>query len=330
MPVIPPIGIDGAGASYRLNSDAVAVEVAKSLRAVKLVYLNTEGGVCDPKGVVRQMTVQEAENFLKKHRGDMTPEATTKLTHAVRAAKEGVERIHIIDGREQEGLLGEVFSNEGIGTLVYANEYQAIRAAQKKDVRAVHSLIQQGVQNDELVKRTRSELEKIIGDYFVFEVDRNPVACVALHMYPDQNMAEVASVFVDERYENQGIGTKLIRYAEEEARRRGLAKIFCAVHAGNRLLRAERLRARQPRRPPATASREIRTARPQIAGVGQAFGVGFQGLKPHFRAGVSSAGRPVGVRTVEFLLDVQRRGPAAADKSGVSTPGSLDARVVII
>ena len=61
----------------------------------------------------------------------------TKLTHAVRAGKEGVERVHIIDGREQEGLLGEVFSNEGIGTLVHANEYQAIRPAQKKDVRAV-------------------------------------------------------------------------------------------------------------------------------------------------------------------------------------------------
>src|SRR5215207_9150944 len=204
VPVIPPIGVDGAGASYRLNSDAVAVEVAKSLRAVKLVYLNTEGGLRDMKAdVIRQLTVQEADAFLKKHRAEMTPEAVTKLTHAVRAAKEGVERIHIIDGREQEGLLGEVFSNEGIGTLIHANEYQAIRAAQKKDVRAVHGLIQQGVEADELVKRTRSELEKIIGEYFVFEVDRNPVACAALHMYPEQNMAELASVFVDARCENQ-------------------------------------------------------------------------------------------------------------------------------
>jgi amino-acid N-acetyltransferase len=227
VPVIPPIGIDGTGASYRLNSDAVAVEVAKSLRAVKLVYLNTEGGIRDPRGVVRQMTVQEADNFLKKYRPEMSPEATTKLAHAIRAAKEGVERIHIIDGREQEGLLGEVFSNEGIGTLIYANEYQAIRAAQKKDVRAVHGLIQQGVQNDELVKRTRAELEKIINDYFVFEVDRNPVACVALHVYPDQNMAELASVFVDARYENQGIGAKLVHFAEDEARKRGIAKMFC-------------------------------------------------------------------------------------------------------
>ena len=101
-------------------------------------------------------------------------------------------------------MLGEVFSNEGIGTLVYANEYQAIRPAQKKDVRAVHGLIQQGVQNDELVRRTRAEIEKIIGDYFVFEVDRNPVACVALHTYPEQNMAELASVFVDDAVREPG------------------------------------------------------------------------------------------------------------------------------
>lgn len=226
IPVVPPIGIDGTGNSFRLNSDAVAVELAKALRAVKLVYLNTEGGVRGPRGVVRQMTVQEAEAFLKRHKPDLSPESVTKLTHAVRAGKEGIERVHIIDGREQEGLLGEVFSNEGIGTLIYANEYQAIRQAQKKDVRAVYTLIQQGVQNDELVKRTRSELEKIISDYYVFEVDRNPVACCALHVYPEQNMAELASVFVDSRYENQGIGGRLIQYAENVARARGIARLF--------------------------------------------------------------------------------------------------------
>ncbi|AWM41798.1 Amino-acid acetyltransferase [Gemmata obscuriglobus] len=228
VPVIPPIGIDGAGASYRLNSDAVAVELAKSLKAVKLVYLNTEGGVRDARGaVIRQMTAQEADAVLKKSRAELPPGAVTKLTAAVRACKEGVERVHIIDGREQEGLLGEVFSNEGIGTLIHANEYQAIRQAQKKDVRAVFGLIQQGVQNDELLKRSRAELEKIIGDYFVFEVDRNPVACAALHTYPEENMAELASVFVADRYGNQGIGAKLIQFTEGAARRRGIAKLFC-------------------------------------------------------------------------------------------------------
>jgi len=227
IPVIPPLGCDGVGNPYRLNSDAVAVEVAKTLRAVKLIYLTTDAGIRGPRGVVRQMTVEEAETFLKRHRADLTPETVTKLTHAVRAGKEGVERIHIIDGREQEGLLGEVFSNEGIGTLVYANEYQSIRPAQKKDVRAVFHLIQQGVQTDELVKRTRADLEKQIGDFFVFEVDRNPVACAALHLYPEQGKAELASVYVDDRYANQGIGAKLIHYAEGLARSKGLGELFC-------------------------------------------------------------------------------------------------------
>ena len=121
-------------------------------------------------------------------------------------------------------MLGEVFSNEGIGTLIHANEYQAIRPAQKKDVRAVHGLIQQGIETDELVRRTRSELEKIIGEYFVFEVDRNPIACAALHYYAEQNVGELASVMVDPRYENQGIGGKLITYVESVARGRGIGR----------------------------------------------------------------------------------------------------------
>lgn len=227
IPVVPPVGCDGAGNSYRLNSDSVAVEVAKALRAIKLVYLTTEGGVRGPRGVVRQMTVEEAGAFLKKNRADLSPGSVTKLGHAVRAGMEGVERIHIIDGREQEGLLGEVFSNEGIGTLVYANEYQSIRPAQKKDIRAVFNLIQQGVRSEELVKRTRMDLEKQIADFFVFEVDRNPVACAALISYPDENKAELASVYVDDRYANQGIGVKLIHYAENQARARGFRELFC-------------------------------------------------------------------------------------------------------
>ena len=149
------------------------------------------------------------------------------MAHAVRAGQEGVERVHIIDGREQEGLLGEVFSNEGIGTLIYTNEYQAIRPAQKKDVRAVFGLIQRGVKADELVKRTRADVERQIGDYFVFEVDRNPVGCAALHLYPEENKAELASVYVDPRYENQGIGKRLIQYAEGSARSRGVGMLFC-------------------------------------------------------------------------------------------------------
>src|SRR5262249_31414992 len=149
------------------------------------------------------------------------------LEYAVRAARGGVPRVHIIDGRVEEGLLAEVFSNEGIGTLIHANEYQAIRRAQKRDVRAIFQLIQASVANDELVRRSRGEIERHIDDFFVFEVDRNPVACAAVHLFLEEKKAELACVCVDTRYENQGIGGKLMQYAEDRARSLGVAVLFC-------------------------------------------------------------------------------------------------------
>jgi amino-acid N-acetyltransferase len=145
----------------------------------------------------------------------------------MRATKGGVPRVHIIDGREQQGLLAEVFSYQGIGTLVYANEYQSIRPALKKDVRAIYDLTQQGVKNDELLQRSRAEIERQVSDYYVFEVDRSPVACIALHCYPDTQQAELANLFVAPRFENQGIGLKLVQYIEGVARALGAEQLFC-------------------------------------------------------------------------------------------------------
>jgi amino-acid N-acetyltransferase len=235
VPVIPPVGCDGEGNSYRLNSDSVAVEVARALQAVKLIYLTTFEGVRvrgeaelnSQAGLLRQLSVEEADDFLKHRRGDVPGPMLSKLEQGVRAARGGVERVHIIDGRVEEGLLAEVFSNEGIGTLVHANEYQAIRKAHKKDARTIFNLIQASMETDELARRTRADIERQIDDFFVFEVDRNPVACAALHPFPAENKAELACVCVDARYENQGIGGKLMQYAESVARGRGVAELFC-------------------------------------------------------------------------------------------------------
>ena len=228
VPVIPPIGYDGEGHCFRLNSDAVAVEVAKAIQAVKLIYLAAHKPPRHNGRTLRTLTTDEAAAILKKNRGDLQPlEAVSKLDNAVRASKAGVPRVHVIDGTTPEGLLTEVFSNEGVGTLVHANEYQAIRKAQKKDLRAVFGLIQSGVEADELLKRTRAEVERTIDDFFVFEVDKNPVACGALHDYPADKKAELACVYVDNRHENRGIGAKLIRYAEEQARAQGFEYLYC-------------------------------------------------------------------------------------------------------
>src|SRR6476469_4147139 len=135
----------------------------------------------------------------------------SKAIHAVIACKAGIQRVHIISGREDEGLLAEVFSNEGIGTLIYANEYEQIRPAKKKDIRAIQMLTKKAMETEELVKRTRADIEKNLADYFIFEIDKNPIACVALHVYPAQNLGELASLYVSSSHENQGIGRKLIQ-----------------------------------------------------------------------------------------------------------------------
>jgi len=232
VPVIPPLGSDGEGATYRLNSDAVAVDVANALQAVKLIYLTTMPGIKlrrpdQSETLIRQLTVDEADVLLKKNRTDLVGSSLSKLTSAVKALRGGVPRVHIIDGTVEEGLLAEVFSNEGIGTLVHNNEYQAIRKAQKKDARGIHHLIKQSVENEELLPRTLAEIERQIDHYYVFEVDGNLAACIALHPFLDQNQAEMACVCVSAKHENQGIGGRLMQFIEEQARLAGAKELFC-------------------------------------------------------------------------------------------------------
>jgi amino-acid N-acetyltransferase len=237
VPVIPPLGCDGEGRTYRLNSDAVAVEVAKAVNAAKLIYLTISDGVRvrhastadgeSEEELLRHISVEDADAILKRRRNEVSLATLSKLESAVKATRGGVPRVHIIDGRVEEGLLAEVFSNEGIGTLIHANEYQAVRRAQKKDARAIFAMIQPSMEADELMYRTRAQIERQIEDYYVFEIDRYPVACAALHFYPDGPRAELACVCVDPKHENQGIGLTLMQFAENQARIRGAVELFC-------------------------------------------------------------------------------------------------------
>lgn len=224
VPVIPPLGFDGDGKTYRVNSDAVAVAVADALKAIKLIFITTSDGLMYQGQLIRQMPVADLNALLAKP--GFPPETLSKARHAALACQAGVQRVHVINGKVDEGLLAEVFSNEGIGTLIYANEYQQIRPAKKKDVRSIQMLTKNSVNNEELVKRTRAMIEKQIGDYFIFEIDKNPVACVALHVYPEQNAGELACLYVSPSHENQGIGKKLIQFVENKAREAGLSELL--------------------------------------------------------------------------------------------------------
>jgi amino-acid N-acetyltransferase len=172
------------------------------------------------------MPIADLESVLSLQKENIPKDALSKAIHAAQACKAGIPRVHVINGSLEEGLLAEVFTNEGVGTLIYGNEFQQIRRAMKKDVRSIQNLTKQSVVSEELVKRTRSTIEKQLADYYIFEIDKNPVACVALHVYPEQSKGELACLYVSPAHENQGIGKKLLQYVENRARESGLTELI--------------------------------------------------------------------------------------------------------
>jgi amino-acid N-acetyltransferase len=227
IPVIPPLGCDGTGHTYRLNSDAVAVEVARALGAVKLMFIGTINGLEFEGKLINQVAVKDLEGMVKNASANVQPATMSKAQHALRACQGGVPRVHVVNGQVDEGLLAEVFSNEGVGTLIYADDYQAVRKAMRKDIRHIVTLINPSIQGDQLVKRTRGSIEKHIHEYYVFEIDNHIVGVIALHPYPDQKKAELASLTIQSGHEHRGIGTKLALFVENLAREQGCEKIFC-------------------------------------------------------------------------------------------------------
>lgn len=226
LPVVPPLGFDGEGRTYRVNSDAIAVALGDALKAIKILYVTTQDGLAYRGKLIRQMLASELTALLQKDRDGFAPELLPKARFAAAACQAGVQRVHILNGRVDEGLLAEVFSNEGIGTLIYANEYTAIRRALKKDVRAILAITRPSMASAELLKRTRVEMERQIGDYYLYEIDKNPVGVIALHLWPELKQAELAFLFVSPSHENQGIGRKLIQFVEARAREAGIEELI--------------------------------------------------------------------------------------------------------
>jgi amino-acid N-acetyltransferase len=226
VPVVSPIGFSTDGKAYRANSDSVAVAVAQALKAVKLIFVTQHDGLRYNGQLIRHMVVTELQKLLQPGGAGFQPGMVSKARQTAAACAAGVPRVHIVNGREDEALLAEVFSNEGIGTLIYANEYEQIRPARKKDIRAIQQLTRKAVEAEELLRRTRTEMERNVADYYIFEIDKNPVACVALHVYPEQQAGELASLFVDPAHENQGIGRKLMHFVEDKALEMGLSELI--------------------------------------------------------------------------------------------------------
>jgi acetylglutamate kinase len=121
IPVIAPIGVGGAGEAYNINADLVAGKLAETLRAEKLVLMTNTAGVLDKHGnLLTGLTASEIDRLFADGtiHGGMLP----KIGSALDAVKNGVKSSHIIDGRVEHALLLEVLTNEGVGTMIRADE----------------------------------------------------------------------------------------------------------------------------------------------------------------------------------------------------------------
>ena len=121
IPVISPIGISDDGTSLNLNADTAAGEVASAINAEKLIILTDVPGVLkdpsDPDSLLNEIHISEVPELIEK--GIITGGMIPKIETCVRAIENGVKSCHIIDGRKKHSLLLEIFTTNGIGTMIY-------------------------------------------------------------------------------------------------------------------------------------------------------------------------------------------------------------------
>ncbi|HUI92583.1 MAG TPA: amino-acid N-acetyltransferase [Chitinivibrionales bacterium] len=236
VPIFPNIGWNAQGKPYNISSNELAFTISTELKAAKLFFVTETGGIHTkgftvPKsvyvssdGVISQFTLAEAEQFVSTNEPSAKPEYEL-VSLACRACKSGVARVHIIDGHLEGMLLKEIFSNRGLGTMIYANQHENIRAMNHADVPEVLQLMAPYIAKGTLIQRTASDLEERLADYAVYEVDGTVHACGALHVYPG-HQAEIAGIAVDELYESLGIGMKMVSYLVEKAHGLKLKQVF--------------------------------------------------------------------------------------------------------
>ncbi|MAS91907.1 MAG: amino-acid N-acetyltransferase [Verrucomicrobiales bacterium] len=225
LPVVPPLGFDADGQILRVNSDAVSREVATALGATKILFVSEDEPLPHIKNRERQFSSDDALAFLEAN-ADLPSGFRSKLKHAADATRDGVPRVHVVGSQNNDALLAELFSNEGVGVMVYADAYQKVRPATKTDVDELHLLIHRAVEDEQLIPRTRVEILSSIDDYIVLEIDENIVGCVALHPFPDEGKAELACLFVKRGHTGQGYGSVLVEAAGRRATEIGAKELF--------------------------------------------------------------------------------------------------------
>ena len=201
--------------------DDSVVNFAKGIGVAKIITLLEETILIDGQ-TAHAIRAAEAESLVAR-----TDEVgAVLLRSAAKACLAGVPRVHVLNGRRQGVLVDELFSNEGVGTMVHADSYRLIRPLREEDIPELLGMIGRSVRRTKLVERTYEDIQSKIGDFHVMAIDDHVVGCVALHAYEAEACAEVACLYVKQAHERRGYGIELVRHAESIAKNKGIPRVF--------------------------------------------------------------------------------------------------------
>lgn len=224
--LLSPIGYSPTGEAFNLSAEDVATAAAAQLRADKLVFLVDGKGVTDGrKRLLRELTPDAAERLLGGQRR-LPDELARTLRSAVAACRGGVSRVHLIDRHLDGALLLELFTRDGIGTLVTSESFEDIRQASIEDVGGILELIAPLEQEGTLVRRSREWLEMEIDHFAVVERDGTVIGCAALYPFPEESVGELACMAVHPDYRREGRADALLRYVTRKAQAAAIERLF--------------------------------------------------------------------------------------------------------
>lgn len=227
--LLPPLGYSVTGDVFNVTANELASACAIELKADKLVFLVDELPMSGPTEVLRQASVSKLEQLMEISTDNNSTctgnafksELDSIIPQAIDAVRHGVQRVHLLLNEDRNALLSELFTRDGSGTLITANQWEHIRAATINDVGGIIELIEPLQANGTLVSRSREQLELDIENFVVSERDGTVVACAA--MYPDDQTGEVeiACIATHPAYRGMGRGDELLTHLEHTATQQG-------------------------------------------------------------------------------------------------------------
>ena len=230
--LLSPFGFSPTGEAFNLAMEEVATATAVALQADKLLFLTEMPGIRedlnDPESAIdTELSVAEAERLMASlPRPTLPTDTAFYLQHCVRACRGGVERSHILPFSVDGALLMEVFTHDGIGTMVVDEKLESLREATSDDVGGILQLIEPFERDGTLVRRERTEIERDIANYTVIEHDGVIFGCAALYPYPEARTGEMAALTISPQVQSQGDGERILKRVEQRAKALGLESIF--------------------------------------------------------------------------------------------------------